>query len=149
MPYCHHPCAPGSLWEPLALLWHLSGLLCSIPGRSTGTSDPSHFFLTLLTALLLFGVPFAVLKTLSALPLAVEPSWQGPQEQPWSLASSRIALCFLPSPHPHPWVSLSPFLEEVQDPGSPARAGSMACPAGLGVNGLCVGLAIKIMSVVG
>lgn len=43
------------------------------------------------------------------------------------------------------WVNLSPFLEEAQDPGSLARAGSMACPAGLGVNGLCVQLAIKII----
>lgn len=109
---------------PRVSLW-----LCS--GKPTGTfrgcSAPSLAgpLVPLITAIssnppdipsalwVLIGVP----KTLAALTFSVEPSWQGPQEQPWPFASSRIALCFLPSPHPLPmhWVSPSPFLEEVQE----------------------------------
>lgn len=137
----------------LSSLWLCSGkptgtfTACSAPSLAHLLEPPSQPFLPHppdIPSALWSSV--VVPKTSAALTLGVEPSWQGPQEQPQPPQGLRCAFfpALIPTPCTGSVSALSWQRFRTQDP---ARAASMACPAGLGVNGLCVGSAIKIIYV--
>lgn len=118
MSYCHDlpwgPCAPCPSCELLALLWqahwHLLRLLCSVPGRSTGASDPSHFFLILLISPLLLGFPLVCLR-LWLLRLSVwSPLGRDPRSSPGPLPPQGLLCAFFAALIPFPCTGSVPAL---------------------------------------